>query len=103
MAELTTDQAKAGREYGLPDALASRLQGDTYEAVAADAQGLADSLRAQAEADVPEHVKLARAAIAAAEGNPNIGEMQAMQTKKVGHDALAEALVTVAHYPEEQG
>lgn len=98
MAELTADQAKAGREYGLPDVLASRLNGESYDAVAADAQSLATALAEQAEADVPDHVKLARAAIEAAKNNPNVGEMLALESAKPGHPPFIDAL----HEGEEQ-
>jgi hypothetical protein len=98
MSELTAEQAKAGKEYGLPDVLASRLNGQGYEAVAADARSMAEALRAQAEADVPDHVKLARAAIAAAASNPNVAEIQALSRTKPGHQELVDAL-----YPAEGG
>lgn len=74
----TEEQTRAATEHGLPDALATRLKGDTPEALEADAKALATALRDQAEADVPEHVKLARRAIEAAKNNPNVAELAAL-------------------------
>lgn len=81
----TPDQVKAGQEHGLPDALATRLRGDTPEALEADAKALATALQEQQDADVPEHVLLARRAIEAAKNNPNVAELQALAQSGAKH------------------
>jgi hypothetical protein len=79
VSELTPEQAKAAKEYGLADALASRLVGTDYDEVSADAQTLVDALKDQA-------------AVAPVERNPNVGELAALASPKRGYQALVDSM-----------
>lgn len=87
-AGLTADQEKAAREFDLPPAIASRLVGDTWTEVERDARTLSDAMKDQAEAEEPEHVRLARQAIEAAKRNPNVAELAALGRTKRSHAAI---------------